>query len=118
MAAPGGNPSELGGAGRIELRGVSKRYGSVEALSPFDLRIEDGEFFCLLGPSGCGKTTTLNLIGGFVPATSGEIWLGGNRIDGAAAAPPPGQHGLPVVRAVPAHDACARTSASGCAWSA
>ena len=69
-------------AGSIELRGVSKRYGSVEALRPFDLRIENGEFFCLLGPSGCGKTTTLNLIGGFVPATSGEIWLGGTRIDG------------------------------------
>ncbi len=64
-------------AGSIELRGVSKRYGNVEALRPFDLRIENGEFFCLLGPSGCGKTTTLNLIGGFVPATSGEIWLGG-----------------------------------------
>jgi ABC-type Fe3+/spermidine/putrescine transport system ATPase subunit len=69
------------GVGSIELVGVSKRYGGVEALRPFDLRIEDGEFFCLLGPSGCGKTTTLNLIGGFVPATSGEIWLGGNRID-------------------------------------
>jgi spermidine/putrescine ABC transporter ATP-binding subunit len=69
------------GAGSIELVGVSKRYGNVEALRALDLRIEDGEFFCLLGPSGCGKTTTLNLIGGFVPATSGQIWLSGERID-------------------------------------
>ncbi len=67
--------------GSIELIGVSKRYGSVEALRSLDLRIEDGEFFCLLGPSGCGKTTTLNLIGGFVPATTGEIRLSGERID-------------------------------------
>jgi ABC-type Fe3+/spermidine/putrescine transport system ATPase subunit len=74
--------SAAAGAGRIDLRGVSKRYGSVEALRPLDLIIEDGEFFCLLGPSGCGKTTTLNVLGGFVPATTGEIWLGGGRVDG------------------------------------
>ena len=55
----------------ITLRGVTKRYGAQQALSPIDLEIAEGEFFCLLGPSGCGKTTTLNLIGGFVNASSG-----------------------------------------------
>jgi spermidine/putrescine transport system ATP-binding protein len=65
----------------IELRGVVKRYGSDVALRGLDLEIRDGEFFCLLGPSGCGKTTTLNLIGGFVPPTEGEIWIQGRRID-------------------------------------
>src|SRR5437763_9725970 len=66
----------------IELRQVSKRYGSNVALQPVDLEIRDGEFFCLLGPSGCGKTTTLNLIGGFVTVSSGEILIEGQRADG------------------------------------
>ena len=64
----------------IELRGVSKRYRGTQALAPLDLEIRDGEFFCLLGPSGCGKTTTLNLIGGFVEATSGEIVIQGENV--------------------------------------
>lgn len=64
----------------IELRGVSKSYRGTQALEPLDLEIRDGEFFCLLGPSGCGKTTTLNLIGGFVEATSGEILIQGENV--------------------------------------
>jgi spermidine/putrescine transport system ATP-binding protein len=59
---------------------VVKRYGAHAALRGLDLEIRDGEFFCLLGPSGCGKTTTLNLIGGFVSLTEGEIWIRGRRI--------------------------------------
>jgi spermidine/putrescine transport system ATP-binding protein len=65
----------------ISLRGVSKRYGGHLALEPTELEIEEGEFFCLLGPSGCGKTTTLNLIGGFVAPTTGEIHIRGTRVD-------------------------------------
>jgi spermidine/putrescine transport system ATP-binding protein len=65
----------------IQLRGVVKRYGAHIALQGLDLEISDGEFFCLLGPSGCGKTTTLNLIGGFVSPTAGEIWIQSRRID-------------------------------------
>jgi len=72
--------AESRGAG-IELRGVTKRYGSNVALREIDVEIADGEFFCLLGPSGCGKTTTLNLIGGFVGPSEGTIWLRGKRID-------------------------------------
>ncbi|HZO34054.1 MAG TPA: ABC transporter ATP-binding protein [Gaiellaceae bacterium] len=68
-------------AAGIELRAVVKRYGVQTALRGLDLEIRDGEFFCLLGPSGCGKTTTLNLIGGFVAPTEGEIWIRGRRID-------------------------------------
>jgi spermidine/putrescine transport system ATP-binding protein len=72
-------PSAEKAAG-IELRAVVKRYGTQVALRGLDLEIRDGEFFCLLGPSGCGKTTTLNLIGGFVSLTEGEIWIQGRRI--------------------------------------
>jgi spermidine/putrescine transport system ATP-binding protein len=68
-------------SGSIELRGVSKRYGGDFALRPIDLEVGGGEFFCLLGPSGCGKTTTLNLIGGFVTVTSGEILIDGRRTE-------------------------------------
>ncbi len=59
----------------LSLRAVSKTFGSF-CLSPIDLKIEKGEFFCLLGPSGCGKTTILRLIGGFETPTSGQVFLG------------------------------------------
>ncbi len=65
----------------IELIDATKRYGDVVALDGVSLRIEPGEFFCLLGPSGCGKTTTLNLIGGFLPLTSGELRIEGRRVN-------------------------------------
>jgi spermidine/putrescine transport system ATP-binding protein len=65
----------------IRLVGVSKRYGGHLALRETDLEIAEGEFFCLLGPSGCGKTTTLNLVGGFVNPSSGEIYIRNERVD-------------------------------------
>src|SRR2546421_2324891 len=65
----------------IAFRGVAKRYGTQEALQPTDLDIQEGEFFCLLGPSGCGKTTTLNLVGGFIAPTAGEILIRGENVN-------------------------------------
>lgn len=63
----------------IHAAGVSKRFGSVEALSPVDLTIAPGEVVTLLGPSGCGKTTLLRMIAGLEPVSSGTI-----TVDGAA----------------------------------
>jgi ABC-type Fe3+/spermidine/putrescine transport system ATPase subunit len=57
---------------RIELLGLSRRFGSNVALHPLDLIMEDGEFVTLLGPSGCGKTTTLRLLAGFMAPDDGE----------------------------------------------
>ena len=61
--------------GNIELRNVTKRFGTVTAVDAISLQIRGGEFFSLLGPSGCGKTTTLRLIAGFEQPTFGEIYL-------------------------------------------
>jgi spermidine/putrescine transport system ATP-binding protein len=65
----------------IELRHATKRYGDTVALNDVSMVIEPGEFFCLLGPSGCGKTTTLNLIGGFIPMSSGELLIEGRTVN-------------------------------------
>jgi spermidine/putrescine ABC transporter ATP-binding subunit len=76
-------PEPNGGAaapGAVEIRGVTKKYGPVTALSRIDLTIRKGEFFSLLGPSGCGKSTTLALIGGFEMPTSGELLIDGHDV--------------------------------------
>ncbi len=65
----------------VELIGITKRFGGVAAVAGVDLQIADGEFLTLVGPSGCGKSTTLNLIAGLEDATSGEIRMGGRRVN-------------------------------------
>ena len=61
----------------LELRGVSKLFGAFAAVDGLSLAIPSGEFLTLLGASGSGKTTTLRMIAGFEPPTSGEILMGG-----------------------------------------
>jgi putative spermidine/putrescine transport system ATP-binding protein len=61
----------------IELRDVSRSFGSVDAVAGVSLAIEDGEFFSMLGPSGSGKTTCLRLIAGFDTPTRGQVLLAG-----------------------------------------
>jgi NitT/TauT family transport system ATP-binding protein len=62
---------------RIELRDVSKSFGSLGAVAPVDLDVGDGETLTLLGPSGCGKTTLLRLIAGLETPTTGTITVNG-----------------------------------------
>lgn len=66
----------------VVLDKVSKRYpGGVLAVSALDASVVDGEFVVLLGPSGCGKSTVLNLVAGLTPASSGELRIGGRRVN-------------------------------------
>lgn len=64
----------------VELKAVTKSYGSHPVLFPTDLQVDEGEFLTILGPSGSGKTTILRLVGGFTRPNSGRIWFGGQDI--------------------------------------
>ncbi|AEG92679.1 ABC transporter ATP-binding protein [Ramlibacter tataouinensis] len=66
--------------GFLELKGLTKRYGSAAVVKDVSLSVEKGQLVCLLGPSGCGKTTTLRLIAGFLQPDGGEIRVGGRRV--------------------------------------
>ncbi|MES2631434.1 MAG: ABC transporter ATP-binding protein [Pseudomonadota bacterium] len=72
-------PQDVSGGSRLklEVRGLTKRYGNTVSLAAADLAMRDGEFLTLLGPSGSGKTTLLSLIAGLVEPDEGEIWIDG-----------------------------------------
>ena len=65
----------------MQLRNVSKRWGSFVGVDDFDLTIADREFLVLLGPSGCGKTTTMRMIAGLETPTEGEILIDGKVVN-------------------------------------
>jgi spermidine/putrescine transport system ATP-binding protein len=69
-------------AGEVELRNVTKRFGSVVAVDDINLLVKAGEFLSLLGPSGCGKTTTLRMLAGFEQPDSGVIRISGRDVLG------------------------------------
>ena len=67
----------------VEVAGVGKTYeGRVQALVDVSLGFPSGKLSTLLGPSGCGKTTLLKIIGGLIPATTGEVWVKGRKVEG------------------------------------
>src|SRR5258707_1732920 len=66
---------------QVTLNKVVKTFDRTPAVAGIDLDISDREFVVLVGPSGCGKTTTLRMIAGLEEATSGEIYIGGDRVN-------------------------------------
>ncbi|MCJ2562767.1 MAG: ABC transporter ATP-binding protein [Candidatus Thermoplasmatota archaeon] len=66
---------------RIELKGITKRFGEIVAVKDVNLTIEDKEYVTLLGPSGCGKTTLVKIISGIWEPTEGEVLIDGKRMN-------------------------------------
>jgi branched-chain amino acid transport system ATP-binding protein len=64
----------------LHLENVSRSFGRLVALQNVSLEMEEGELYAVIGPNGAGKTTLFNLVSGFFPANSGEIWFDGARI--------------------------------------
>ncbi len=62
----------------IDVRGLRKSYGDVEAVGGIDVHVELGEVFALLGPNGAGKTTTTEILEGFRTRTAGEVQVLGH----------------------------------------
>ena len=61
----------------IELRGITKRYGAVEAIRDISFTAPKGQVVGLLGQNGAGKTTTLNILTGYTPPTEGQVFVDG-----------------------------------------
>ena len=77
----------------VRLFKVGKAFGSVQVLSDINLEIEDGEFVVFVGPSGCGKSTLLRVIAGLEDITSGDLMIGGKRVNDV----PPADRGIAMV---------------------
>ncbi|MGH2684501.1 MAG: ATP-binding cassette domain-containing protein, partial [Actinomycetota bacterium] len=68
----------------LELRGLSVRFGGVQAVRDVDLTVREGQIVGIIGPNGAGKTTVLDLVSGFVTPTAGRVLLAGNDITALA----------------------------------
>ena len=78
-------PDPVTGAGRLlEARGISKRFGGLQALHDISLHVDRGEVVGLVGPNGAGKTTLFNCICGQLHAEGGAVLFEGGRIDDLA----------------------------------
>jgi putative spermidine/putrescine transport system ATP-binding protein len=77
----------------LQIKNVTKNFGSTEAVKEFNLDIEKGELVSFLGPSGCGKTTTLRMVAGFEIPTDGHIVINGQDITNM----PPNQRDVGMV---------------------
>ncbi|MGH6969366.1 MAG: ABC transporter ATP-binding protein [Stellaceae bacterium] len=65
----------------LRLSNISRVFGKLVALQGVELETEEGQLYAVIGPNGAGKTTLFNLISGFFPATTGEIWFDGQRVN-------------------------------------
>ena len=75
------SPAQTSAPPLLSLRTVAKHFGKNIVLRDISLEIAEGEFLTILGESGSGKTTLLRILAGFEQATSGEVWMAGDRLD-------------------------------------
>jgi len=66
----------------LDVRGVTKNFGGVQALSDVSFSLRGNELIGLIGPNGAGKTTLTNILDGVHRPTRGQVWLNGERVDG------------------------------------
>jgi branched-chain amino acid transport system ATP-binding protein len=64
----------------LRVESLSKHFGGLNVLSDLSFTVEAGQKVALIGPNGAGKSTLLNVVGGQLPASSGEVWLGEHRV--------------------------------------
>ena len=81
----------------LECRGLTKRFGQVQAIAGLDLTVLPGQVVALLGPSGCGKTTALRLVAGFEQPDEGSITVGGRQVCQPGYAMPPEQRNVGMI---------------------
>ena len=80
--------TEHAGQGAISVKGLVKKFGTVEVLKNIDLEIKKGEVVCIIGPSGSGKTTMLRCVNLLEQPTAGKIVVNGFDVtDSECAAP-------------------------------
>jgi iron(III) transport system ATP-binding protein len=82
---------------RLELTGLTKRFGAQTAVDGLDLTVESSKLVSLLGPSGCGKTTTLRLLSGFAVPDGGTIHVAGKQVSSAAGVVPPERREMSMI---------------------
>ena len=72
----------------VEVHNVGMKYqslnGEITALENINFSVREGEFVSIVGPSGCGKSTLLSIISGLAAATSGMVWLCGEKVTGTS----------------------------------
>src|SRR5438874_11959628 len=76
-----GNLTFVTGQPVVEVRGLQKRYGQIEAVRGIDRSVEPGEIFGFLGPNGAGKTTTIGILCTLVRKTAGDAFVAGIDVD-------------------------------------
>ena len=96
--------SKIGDRAILEVRGVTKRFGGLQALGGVDLDVREGEIFGLVGPNGSGKTTLINVISGHYPLSSGTV-----AVDGVDDRQPRGARNRPPRRGTHLPDPAARS---------
>ncbi|MCT8997644.1 ABC transporter ATP-binding protein [Chelativorans intermedius] len=77
----------------VLIKNIKKSYGATEVIHGIDLEIKTGEFVVFVGPSGCGKSTLLRMIAGLESITSGDMYIGEERVNDI----PPSQRGIAMV---------------------